>query len=224
MYFYWDWQGAENGYRRAIALNPNYATAHQWYSEYLAAMGRFDEALAEIRRAKEIDPLAPVINAGEIWILYHARRYDEAIEQGKKLQNMNPEFAEVHEYLKRCYDQKAMYREAVAARQMRRKLAGVDPAMTAAIKRAEAARDHRSYWLARLEQEVADSSTEPPYPFEMAEIYSQLGDKDKAFEWLQRAFQDRAYLIMYLKVAPNLDPLRSDPRFTEALRGVGLAF
>jgi DNA-binding winged helix-turn-helix (wHTH) protein/TolB-like protein/Tfp pilus assembly protein PilF len=222
MYFYWDWQAAEGGYRRAIVLNPNYATAHQWYSEFLAAMGRFDEALTAIRRAKEIDPLSPVINAGEIWILYHARRYDEAIEQGKKLQDMRPEFAEVHEYLKRCYDQKGMYREAVASRQMRRKLAGVDPALTPAIKRAEAAKDQRSYWHSRLEQEIEDSKTEHPYPFEMAEIYSQLGDKDQAFEWLEKAFEARVYLMMYLKVLPNLDPLRSDPRFPDFLRRVGL--
>lgn len=223
MYHSWDWQGAENGYKRAIELNPNYATAHQWYSEYLAGMGRFDEALAEIRRAKEIDPLAPVIHAVEVWILYHARRYDEAIENGRRLAEMEPQFAEVQEYLKRCYDQKGMYKEAIAARQMRRKLAGLDPAETPPIKRAAAAVDSPTYWQNRLEQEIVEMRTEPPSPFDMAEIYAQLRENNKAFEWLEKSLEERAYTIMYLKVAPNLDPLRSDPRFEDLLRRSNLA-
>lgn len=222
MYHSWDWQAAENGYRRAIALNQNYATAHQWYSEYLTAMGRFDEALAEIRRAKEIDPLSSVINAGEVWVLYYARRYDEAIQHGRSLVEMNPQFAEVHEYLKRCYDQKGMYREAVAARQTRRRLAGLDSAETEPVRRAASATSADVYWRGRLEQEIADARNEPPSNFDMAEIYAQLGETDKAFEWLERAAQERIYLMMYLKVAPNLDPLRSDPRFAEYLKRSGL--
>jgi tetratricopeptide (TPR) repeat protein len=222
MYYYWDWPGVEAGYRRAVELNQNYATAHQWYSEYLAAMGRFDEALAEIRRAREIDPLAPVINAGEVWILYFARRYDEAIDAGEKLQETSPDFAEINEYLKRCYDQVGRYRAAITARQMRRKLVGIDPTESPALKRAAAATSHETYWKSRLEQEIDDAKREPPYPFDMAEIYAQLGEKDKAFEWLEQAYERRTYLMMYLKVAPNLDPLRSDPRFTDLLRRTGL--
>lgn len=223
MYSSWDWKGSESAYQRAIKLNPNYATSHQWYSEYLAGMGRFDEALSEIRRAKEIDPLSPVINAGEVWILYYARRYDEAIGHGRRLAEMNPQFAEVHEYLKRSYDQKGMYREAIESRQTRRKLAGLDPAMTPPIKRAAAAQNTTDYWKGRLEQELADSQSEPPSTFDLAEIYAQLGEKDKAFEWLEKAFAERTYTMMYLNVAPNLDPLRSDPRFADMLRRVGLA-
>jgi len=222
MYYYWDWAGAENGYRRALELNPNYATAHQWYSEYLTAMGRFDEALAEIRRAREIDPLSPVVNAGETWILYFAHRYDDAIAHGKKLIETNPEFAEIHEYLKRCYDQKGMYSDAITSRQMRRKLAGFDAAETTAVSNAAAATSHEQYWRARLEQELEDIKTEKPATFDLAEIYSQLGDRDKAFEWLEKAVDERLYTVMYLKVAPNLDPLRSDPRFSNFLQRVGL--
>ena len=222
MYYFRDWQGAENGYRRAIALNPNYATAHQWYSEYLTAMGRFEEALAEIRRAKEIDPLSPIVNAGEVWTLYFARRYDEAIAQGLKIVEMNPEFAEIHEYLKRCYDQKGMYREAIAARQTRRKLAGFDSPETAALKAAADASNRDVYWRKRLEQETDDAHREMPANYDTAEIFAQLGEKEKAFEWLEKAFQERIYTMMYLKVAPNLDPLRSDPRFDDLLRRAGL--
>lgn len=221
MYYFWDWEGSDREYRRAIEINPNYATAHQWYSEYLAGMGRFDEALAEIRRAKEIDPLSPVINAGEVWILYFARRYDDAIEHGRRLVESNPEFAEVNEYLKRSYDQKGMYSEAINMRQMRRKLVGLDFKETSALRKAAAATDHDGYWKARLEQELEEAKTEGPATYDLAEIYAQLGDKDRAFEWLEKAFEQRTYFMMYIKVAPNLDPVRSDPRFTEMLRRIG---
>ncbi len=223
MYHMWDFESAERNYKRAIAINVNYATAHQWYSEFLAAMGRFDEALVEIRRAKEIDPLSPIINAGEVWVLYYARRYDEAIEHGQRLAEANPQFAEVHEYLKRCYDQKGMYKEAIASRQTRRRNAGLDPAMTPPIARAAASASPQIYWKSRLEQELEDSHSEPPSTFDLAEIYAQLGDNDKAFYWLEKGFAERIYSMMYLRVAPNLDPIRNDPRFTDLLQRIGFA-
>jgi tetratricopeptide (TPR) repeat protein len=223
MYYDRDWEGAESEYRRAVALNPNYATARQWYAEYLTAMGRFDEALNETRRAKEIDPLSPIINAGETWTLYFARRYDEAIERGRRVAELNPNFAEIQEYLKRCYDQKGMYREAVTARQLRRKLVGLDATDTIVLKDAAAAVDPKVYWKKRLEQEFIEAKTESVEAFNMAEIYAQLGEKDAAFEWLEKAINERYYAVMYLRVAPNFDSLRSDPRFADALRRVGLA-
>jgi DNA-binding winged helix-turn-helix (wHTH) protein/TolB-like protein len=224
MSYYWDWQGAEDGYRRAISLNPNYATAHQWYAEYLTAMGRFDEALAETRRAREIDPLSPIINAGEVWTLYFARRYDEAIERGRRIAEMNPQFAEIHEYLKRCYDQKGMYREAITARQTRRKLVGLHATENAVLKDAASADNATDYWKKRLEQEIEEGRSESLEAFNMAEIYAPLSEKDIAFEWLEKAIKNRDYEVMYLRVAPNLDPLRADPRFADALRRVGLLF
>jgi DNA-binding winged helix-turn-helix (wHTH) protein/TolB-like protein/Flp pilus assembly protein TadD len=223
MYYDRDWQGAENEFRRALALNPNYASAHQWYAEYLTAMGRFDEALAATRRAKEIDPLSPSINAGEVWTLYFARRYDEAIERGREIAEMNPNFAEIHEYLKRCYDQKGMYAEAVAARQTRRQLVGLDATETDILKQAASAANSKDYWKKRLEQELVEMRTESPALFNMAEIYAQLGEKDAAFEWLEKAVGNRHYEVMYLRVAPNLDPLRSDARFADLLKRTGLA-
>jgi DNA-binding winged helix-turn-helix (wHTH) protein/TolB-like protein/Tfp pilus assembly protein PilF len=217
----WDWPGAESEYRRAIELNPNYETAHQWYAEYLSGMGRHEEAIAEIGRAKEINPASLIINAVEVWVLYHAREYDQAIAQGQKVLEMDPHFAEVYEYLKRCFDQNGMYREAIAARQMRRKLGEFDAKETAALREAAAARTARVYWRKRLEQEIEESKRELSTAFDMAEIYAQLGEKDQAFAWLERAYEERYHMMMYLKVAPNLDPLRSDPRFADLLRRVG---
>lgn len=184
-------------------------------------MGRFDEALAAIDRAKEIDPLSPIINAGEVWVLFFARRYDEAIERGRAIEQVNPNFAEIQEYLKRCYDQKRMYRQAITARQTRRKLVGLDAAENAILKDASAAKNPGEYWKKRLEQEIIESQNEPPESYDMAEIYAQLGEKDLAFEWLERALKNHSYELMYLRVAPNLDSLRSDARFDDVLRRVG---
>lgn len=222
MFYYHDWQGAQDGYRRAIALNPNYATARHWYSEYLTAMGRFDEAFVEVRRAKEINPLSPGISAQEVWILFYARRFDEAIERGRRIAEMNPDYAEIYDPLKRCYDQKGMYAEAIAARQKRRKLAGWDATETAALKEAAATSDTAVYWKKRLEQEIEEARNELPMPFEMAGIYAQLGEKDLAFESLDKAIEIRSYPVMFLRVTPDIDPLRADPRFADALRRVGL--
>lgn len=219
----WDWPGAEKEYRRAIELNPNYETAHQWYGEYLSGMGRHQEAITEIRRAKEINPVSLIINAVEVSVLYIAREYDQAIAQGQKALEMDPNFAEVYGYLRRCYDQKGMYKEAIAARQMRRKLAGFDAAETAALREAAAATSSRVYWQKRLEQELEESKRELSSAFDMAEIFAQLGEKDQAFKWLEMAYEERSVMMMYLKVLPNLDPLRSDPRFAALLRRVGLA-
>lgn len=222
MYYDWDWQGSERGFRRAIDLNPNYATAHQWYSEYLASQGRFDEALNEIRRAKEIDPLSPVINAGEVWVLYFARRYDEGIELGQRLAEREPKFAEVHEYLKRCYDAKGMYREAITARQMRRQLVGLDFTISSPLRAAAAATTKEEYWPHRLEQELEETKIEGPALWDLAEIHSQVGEPRLALEWLTKAVEARHHFVIYIKVAPNLDPIRSEPGYAEMIRRLGL--
>ncbi|MGH9902703.1 MAG: TPR end-of-group domain-containing protein, partial [Pyrinomonadaceae bacterium] len=156
-----------------------------------------------------------------VWVLYHARQYDQAIAQGQRVVEMDPHFAEVYEYLKRCYDQKGLYREAIAARQMRRRLAGYDAEETAALREAAATTSARVYWQKRLEQEVEESRREPSTSFDMAEILAQLGEKDEAFQWLERTYEERYHMMMYLKVAPKLDPLRSDPRFADLLRRIG---
>jgi TolB-like protein/DNA-binding winged helix-turn-helix (wHTH) protein/Tfp pilus assembly protein PilF len=217
----WDWPGAEVGFRRAIELNPNYETAHQWYAEYLSGMGRHEEAIAEISRAREINPLSLIINAVEVSVLCIAREYDQGISQGQKALEMDPHFAEVYGYLGRCYDQKGMYKEAIAARQMRRKLAGLDAEETAALREAAAAASAGVYWQKRLEPEVEESKRELSSAFEVAEIFAQLGEKDQAFKWLERAYEERSFMMLYLKVAPNLDPLRTDPRYADLLRRVG---
>jgi DNA-binding winged helix-turn-helix (wHTH) protein/TolB-like protein/Tfp pilus assembly protein PilF len=220
-FYEWDWAGAETEFKRAIELNPNYATAHQWYAEYLSAMGRTNEALVEIKRAEELDPVSLIISSVEAWILYFARDFDGAIAKCLNVIDMDPNFAEAYEYLKRAYDRKGMYREAISARQTRRRLLGRETRDNAALRVAASATSSKVYWQKRLELEIKESKEEELSAFEMAEILAQLGAKDRALEWLMKGHAQRHFMITYLKVAPNLDPLRSDPRFADLVARVG---
>jgi TolB-like protein/Tfp pilus assembly protein PilF len=217
-FYEWDFPAAEREYRRALESNPNYATGHQWYAEYLAAMGRHDEAIAEIRQALAVDPLSLIVNAVEANILYMGGEYDRAIGKAHEITAMDPNFPEVYEYLKRSYDQKEQYREAITARQMRRRLLGRDATETPALAEAAAATSSQVYWQKRLEQELEESRTEGFYPYELAEIYAQAGETARALDWLERACNEHDFMMQYVRVAPNLEPLREEPRYREIVR------
>ncbi|HSQ23344.1 MAG TPA: hypothetical protein VLN44_03000, partial [Pyrinomonadaceae bacterium] len=154
--------------------------------------------------------------------LYFARDFDGAIAKCLKVIEMDPNFAEAYEYLKRSYDQKGMYREAISARQKRRKILSRETRDTAALRIAASTTNSRLYWQKRLELEIEESKQDQLSAFEMAEILAQLGEKDRALDWLVQAHAQRHFMIMYLKVAPNLDPLRSDPRFVNLVGRIGL--
>ena len=216
-FYEWDWAGAEAEFKRALELDPGYATVHQWYAEYLSAMGRHDEALTEIRRAAEVDPLSLIVNSVQASLLYFARRYDDAIDACHRVIEMDGNFPEVFEYLKRAYDQKGLYADSIAARQTRRRLVGLNADLTPALRVAANATSPREYWTARLQQELAESKAEGLRPFEMAEIVGQAGDPSHALDWLERACSDNDFMIMTIRVAPNLDPLRSTARFRALL-------
>jgi serine/threonine protein kinase/TolB-like protein/Tfp pilus assembly protein PilF len=222
-YYEWDWPGAEAAFRRAIELNPRYPTAHQWYAEFLSAMGRPDEALAHIRIARELDPLSLIVNTVEALVLYMARRYDEAIQQSLNAIDLDPNFPEAYEYLKRAYDRKGSYAAAIAARRARRKALGFDTTETHALRTAAAATSADVYWRSRLAQEHAESKTEGVFPWELAEINAQVGDVPRALDWLERACNDHEFFAIYMRVAPNLDPLRREPRYAALVaRGCGV--
>jgi eukaryotic-like serine/threonine-protein kinase len=217
-FYEWKWPEAEAAFRRAIALNPNYATAHQWYAEFLSASGRHDEALSEIRTAIALDPVSLIVNAVEANLLYMAGRYDEAIAKGQHVVDMDPNFPEVYEFLKRSYDQKGLFREAIAARQTRRRLLGRDLTETPALAAAAAATDPREYWRNRVTQELVEARTEGLAPFELAELLAQAGDPTRALDWLERACAELDFMVVYTRVAPNLEPLRREPRYLNLLR------
>ncbi len=217
-FYEWDWAGAEAELRRALALNPGSATAHQWYAELLSAMGRHDEALAEIRRATENDPVSLIVSSVEAHLLYLARRYDEAIEQCRKVIDLDPNFPEVYIYLKRSLDEKGLFEEAVEARQIRRRLVGLDSGRSDALLIAASTTDRRLYWQKRLEQELAESRSEGVLSFDMAEILAQAGNPAAALDWLEQACADGDFMTATMRVIPTLDPLRAEPRFLALLK------
>jgi serine/threonine protein kinase/tetratricopeptide (TPR) repeat protein len=219
----WDWPGAENEFKRAIELNANYPAAHSWYGEYLMALGRFDEALAELNRAYQLDPVSPANSLALANRFYYAHQYTQAIEQCQKTLAMDSLFIPAHVALGRAYEQKTMYREAVAEFRKAFELSGGDTNELAALGHAYAISGQESEARKILEQLKERSQQTYVQPTWVAVIRIGLGEKDQAFDWLQRAYQDRAAWMIYLKVDPLFDPVRSDPRFIDLLRRVGLS-
>jgi serine/threonine-protein kinase len=240
----WDWPGAEREYRRALELNPNYATAHQWYSEYLTAMGRHDEALAEIKRAQELDPRSLIISAVVGRALYFARRYDEAVAQCEQTLQMK-EFGAAYLFLGRARLQQGKYDEALAALRKAHDLLGgtaVEAEIACAHARAgekeearklldklEAPRagyvssgDLAMAYAALGEKDQAFTLLKPGALGGLAAILA-LGEKDQAFTLLEQAYREHSDSLVVLKVEPRLDPLRADPRFADLMRRVRLA-
>jgi len=217
----WDWPGAEQEFKRAIELNPNELSAHQWYAVYLSALGRHQEAIAEIKRALELDPLSLPVNTVTARVLYLARQYDEAIEQSRKTIEMDRRFATVYQNLGQSYEQKGMYAEAVATFQEFYK---VGPGHGLAfLGRAYALAGRTAEAQEILSQLKELSARRYVSPYQVAMIYEGLGDKEQALAWLERAYQQRVHNMIFLKVEPELDGLRSDPRFVDLMRRVGFS-
>jgi eukaryotic-like serine/threonine-protein kinase len=225
-HFDWDWPAAEEEFRRAIELNPNYATAHHSYGRHLMIMGRLDEAAVEIRRASELDPLSPIINADLSAPLFFARQYDQAIESLRKTLAMDPNFALAHGRLGYAYEYKGMYEEAIAEYQRMIELSGSsadNPNNLATLAVAYAASGRRDQSRDILNRLKERSQGEYVSPSEIAEIHAALGEKDQAFEWLEKAYEVRSSGLRFLKVLQIWDSLRLDPRFADLLRRVGFA-
>ena len=213
----YDWAGGEKEYRRAIDLNPNYANAHHFYALYLTAMGRFDEGIAEIKRAQELEPSSLFIHANAGAILYHARRYDEAISQLKRVLELNPNFDHARSILGCVYLQKGMDDEAIGEFEKRRTATiahdDLGQAYGLSGRRSEALKE-----IAKLKE---SSKHRYVAPYSLVLIYNSLGDKDNALEWLAKAYEDRSTLLIWIRVEPRLDNLRSDPRFKAVLKRMG---
>jgi TolB-like protein/Tfp pilus assembly protein PilF len=219
--YYWDWAEAERRFRRAIELNPSYATARHWFSFYLGDMGRFDEALAEAKRARELDPLSLVVDANVGLTYFRARRYHEAIAHLQRTVAMNPQFGFAHLCLGLAYLQNAMVEQAILEFQAGKKLSGL-PNLDGLIGYANARSGRRreaEKILANL-QEYTSARVSSDY--EIALVYTALGDPDGAFNSLDQAIDTREWFVGMLRVDPLLDPLRSDPRYEGLLRRVGL--
>jgi tetratricopeptide (TPR) repeat protein len=219
----WDWPAAEAEFKRAIEINPNYATAHHWYAYYLAAMGRFDEAINEIKRARELDPLSIIINTDVGEMLYYARRYDEAIAVYRSSLEMDPNFGVAHYLLAYAYEHKGMYEEAI--REFQKALLTHAPSakhLRGWLGRCYAAMGKKDEAVKILDELKTLPTRAPGMPLQMASIYGALGDKDQAFEWLERAYEEHDYDMIQITMDPRHDNLRSDPRFQDLLRRMNL--
>ena len=214
-YFDWDWPGAENEFRRAIDLNPNYATAHQWYSVFLLAAGRPNEAFREIYLARQCDPLSLSINTDIGFHHYYNKQYEEAIKQLTGVLEMRKDFALAHLWLGRSYQQLGRYQEALAEFRLVEGAFSGWAVSKAALGYVEGVSgDHREAAKTLTELEAL-SKQRFITAYGVALVHAGMGDKDKAFEWLNKAFDERSHWLVWLRLDPRWDVLRSDPRFNE---------
>jgi TolB-like protein/Tfp pilus assembly protein PilF len=216
----WDWAAAESEFKRAIELNPNHAGAHGGYANYLALLGRNSEALAENQRSQELDPLRIAAKANEGLILYFGRRYDEAIQVYQNVIKIQPDYSFAHAGIGYTYSAKGMYAEAIAAHQKEIDIDGETTSTLCFLGFAHAMSGKRTEAISILEK--LKTTKEHVSPAELAVVHIGLGDKDAAMAALERSYQDRDLQLQYLKVEPHFDPLRSDPRFQDLVRRVGL--
>ncbi len=223
----WDLPGAEREYRRALELSPNYGSAHHWYGELLVQTGRFDEALEHYRSALEVDPLSAAIGSDLGISLFYARRYDNAIAQLQKVVQADPKFSRTHHYLARVYAQVGRHREALDEHQKGWLFDGEPPdgvaQRTAAIREALERSGARGFWQELLALERQKTPRPGEWEHDLALLHARLGEKDEALAWLEKAFPHRPFELLFLKVAPEWDDLRGDPRFRGLLGRVGLA-
>jgi TolB-like protein/DNA-binding winged helix-turn-helix (wHTH) protein/Flp pilus assembly protein TadD len=216
----WDWASAEKEYRRALALNPGYATAHQWYAAHLMVMGRNDEAIVEFRKAESLDPLSPIISADLADMLCVAHLYDESMEQTQRTLEMHPHFAVAHYQLGQALVQKHKHDEAIAEFRRAIELSGGNTTFESNLANAYAVsgRTEEAMKIAQdLERRQSENS---PTDASIALIYVGLGDNERAMSWLNKAYQARFNPSILMR--PVFDPLRSDPRFQDLLRRIGL--
>jgi DNA-binding winged helix-turn-helix (wHTH) protein/TolB-like protein/Tfp pilus assembly protein PilF len=219
----WDWAGAERHFKQAIELNYSYATAHHWYSEYLAAMCRFDEALTEARQAQELDPQSLIINTNVGYILYLAQRNDEAIIEFKKVLEMDPNFSFAHVLLGQTYWEKGMWEEALAQWGVSVKaIANHGAEAQSAASREDIESGLMVFLRKTLESDVERSKRRYVSACHIAGSYILIGEKEMAFKYLQKAYEERDANLLWIKVSSGYDDLRSDQRFTDLLHRIGL--
>ncbi|MGI8732367.1 MAG: protein kinase domain-containing protein [Pyrinomonadaceae bacterium] len=221
-YYDRDWAGAEREFKRAIELNPNYSVAHHWYAIYLSVIGRQPEALAEIRRAHELDPLSLSINAWVGRILALGGQPDEALEHLHKTLELDPNFVLAHLRLGFVYEEKGMYEDAISEFRLVLKLSGGKSLGIAALARAYALAGKRAEAQKNLAELLQLSQQRYVSPASIAIVYVALGDKDQAFVWLEKANEIRDLNVVRLKYDPRFTSLRSDPRFDDLVRRIGI--
>jgi serine/threonine-protein kinase len=219
----WDWKGAVKEFKRAIELNPRYSIAHLWLSETFMEMGRHEEAIEEIKRALELDPLSLVANRAVGGTYFHARQYDKAMEALKKMIELDPTFSGTHSTLGRVYLQKEMYDEALAEFQNELDLRnGRDPSTESMIGIAYMKMGKRDKAQKVTEDLLGRAREEHVSPYILGRFFIAIGENDRGFEYLEKAYQERDNWLRRIKIDPFFDSVRSDPRHKALLKKVGL--
>jgi serine/threonine-protein kinase len=222
LYYDWNWKDAHENFKKAVELSPGYPTAHHWYAEYLTVVGLIDEAIVEAKRALEFDPFSLIINVLLGWAFHYSYQYDHAIEQYLKTLEMDPNFAPAHFFLGMTYVQKAMFEEAFEEFQKAKVLFGDSTLTNAALWHAYARRG-KTDEVQKVLDELAKISQQIYVPlYYVAAVYADVGDKERAFHWLGKCFEEREMWLAFLKVDPIWSDLRTDPRFNELLKKIGL--
>lgn len=220
----WDWNAAQAEFRQALQLNPNSPMAHWGYAWFLMSTAREEDAFAEIRRALELDPFSPFMNTSFGDLLVFAHRYEDAVRQYEKTLQRVPSLSWTYELIGRVHAHQGRYQEAWNAHQKYRSLQGVADARKNTLPaQIPAVLNRATYWgsiLQSLQEEERQSGIPPAMGF--ARSYADLGEKDAAFQWLEKAYEQRIGALVHLRVNPAWDPLRDDPRFVDLLRRVGL--
>jgi eukaryotic-like serine/threonine-protein kinase len=221
-HFEWDWAGAEKEFKRAIELNPNLATAHHWYGDYLTNMGRFDEGIAETKKAQELDPLSLIINTTMGWQFYVAGRNENAVEQLRKVLDIDPKFSPARRILEEVYAHMGKHKEAVAEREKALSLSG-GPELAASIEEDFIKSGYKGVLQSWLEGLTELSKHSYVSSYSIAESYMRMDQKQKAFEWLEKAYEEHDSGLVSLAVEPMFENIRPDPRFKEILRRMKLS-
>jgi serine/threonine-protein kinase len=218
----WDWKNSEKEFKLAIELNPNYATAHHWYSQWLLCMGKLEEALQTISRAVELDPVSQAILKDKGLALYYNRRYDEAIEMARRTLELDPTYAGAHRFLSLSYQGKKMFDEAIEENRRWGALTGNQPETTVALAQLYAASGKREDARRIVAEVEADKLLSDNVHRGLALVYAALGENDAAFHWLEKSYEKREESLLNVKVDPKIDGLRSDPRFSALLKKIGV--
>jgi TolB-like protein len=222
LYYEWDWSGAEISFRRAIELNPNYAPAHQWYSHLLMSSRRTNEAISEAERAAEIDPLSLPASLNVGWQYGWSRQYDPSIEWLRKVLEIEPNFEQARWALGLAYEGKGMIKEAATEFQKAVDLSGGNPVYEAALGRVYAIGGNKPDAMRIQDQLEKESKSKYVSAYWMATLQVGLDEKDAAFQWLEKAYEERSGGMIWLGVDPRMDGVRSDARFATLLDRVGL--
>jgi TolB-like protein len=220
LFIEWDWAGAERAFKRALELNPNEQLTHLLYPDLLLLKGQTNEAIAMGKAAFEMDPLSARTGKALAHVYYYAAKYDQALEQSKEMLDLFPNYRLI--FLGPIYEQKGMYDEAIKEYLRSEEQWGLSQINVIALRQAYAATGWRGYWQKRLELLKSEAEHKPVAPLQFAELYARLGDKEKAFEWLEKSYNNREMALIFVKVDPTWESLHSDPRFGTLLQRMGL--